>query len=122
MQDSQAGTQQPHHHFTTEEWQRIEGAPEFRQLVSVKRRFTIPATIVFVIYYFSLPVLVGYYPELMSRKVLGNVSLAYLFALSQFVVAWAIMGLYLWRARHFDELERQVVAKTRAQAGGAASR
>ena len=42
----------------------------------------------FVVYYFALPVLVGYAPELMSRPVVGKVNIAYLFALSQFFMAW----------------------------------
>ena len=102
-----------HHHFTPADWQRIEREPQFQALVSEKRRFIIPATIFFVIYYFSLPILVGYYPGLMSRKVIGSVSLAYLFALSQFIMAWLIMGLYMRRARRFDELEAQVVEHVR---------
>ena len=35
------------------------------------------ATAFFVIFYFALPVLVGYWPELMERKVWGAVNWAY---------------------------------------------
>ena len=116
MHDSQTDSSTPHHHhFTAADWQRIEDEPEFRHLVIVKRRFIIPATIVFIIYYFSLPVLVGYYPDFMSHKVFGNLSLAYIFALSQFVMAWAIMGLYLRRAKYFDQLEAQIATKVRGE-------
>lgn len=38
----------------------------------------------------------------MSRPVLGPLTLAYCFALSQFVVAWLLLAIYLWRARRFD--------------------
>jgi uncharacterized membrane protein (DUF485 family) len=38
----------------------------------------------------------------MSRAVLGPLTLAYCFALSQFVMAWILLALYLWRARRFD--------------------
>ncbi|GAC1659572.1 MAG: DUF485 domain-containing protein [Vulcanimicrobiaceae bacterium] len=104
---------QAHHQFTAEDWQRIADEPQFHELVSAKRRFIVPATIFFVVYYFSLPVLVGYYPQLMSRKVGGSISVAYLFALSQFFMAWLVMGLYLRRARRFDELEHSVVQTVR---------
>ena len=57
----------------------------------------IPATVFFVVYYFALPVLVGYAPEFMSRKVLGAVNWAYLFALSQFFMAWIIAWAYVCR-------------------------
>ena len=109
------GSSEAHHHFTATDWQRIEDEPQFRELVTQKRRFIIPATFVFVVYYFSLPVLVGYFPAVMSHKVLGAVSLAYLFALSQFIVAWLIMGLYLNRAKRFDELEQGVVSSVRGE-------
>lgn len=109
------GSSEAHHHFTATDWQRIEDEPQFRDLVKQKRSFIIPASIIFVVYYFSLPILVGYYPQLMSHKVLGNVSLAYVFALSQFVMAWLIMGLYLNRAKRFDQLEQGVVKSIRGE-------
>ena len=117
MSDTHPGAQEPHHHhhLNTAEWQRIAGEAPFRHLVSVKRRFIIPATIFFIVYYFCLPVLVGYFPETMSRKVWGNVSAAYLFALSQFVMAWVIMALYLRRARYFDKLESEIAQNVRGE-------
>ena len=57
-----AGATQGHHHITTEEWQRIQASPEFQQLVAEKRSFILPATVFFIVYYFALPVLVGYFP------------------------------------------------------------
>jgi uncharacterized membrane protein (DUF485 family) len=61
----------------------------------------VPAVITFVVYYFLLPISVGYFPWLMDRRV-GPVNLAYLFALSQFFVAWSIAALYVRGARKFD--------------------
>ena len=51
--------------------------------------------IFFIVYYFALPVLVGYARPLMEKRVLGPVNLAYLFALSQFFMAWIIAALYV---------------------------
>ncbi len=98
------------HHFAAKDWQAVEDDPQFKGLVAAKRRFIIPATVFFILYYFSLPVLVGYYPALMSRNVYGNINLAYVFALSQFLMAWFIMFCYVRRARYFDKLESQIVA------------
>lgn len=86
------------------DWAAIERTPEFRALVQAKRAFVIPASLFFVIYYFALPVLVGYWPELMSTRVIGRINVAYLFALSQFVMAWALMAAYVRRARVFDRM------------------
>ncbi|HYJ81041.1 MAG TPA: DUF485 domain-containing protein [Longimicrobiaceae bacterium] len=93
------------------DWRRIEAAPEFRALVAAKRRFMIPATVFFIAYYFALPVLVGYFPGVMERDVVGEINLAYLFALSQFVMAWGLMALYIRRARAFDAMEHAIVAR-----------
>lgn len=95
------------------EWQVIEADADFQQLVAAKRRFIIPATIFFIVYYFALPVLVGYLPDLMDTNVVGNINLAYLFALSQFIMAWALMYLYIRRARTWDEMASNIVNKVR---------
>ena len=86
----------------TPDWTVLERTPEFRALVRAKRRFVIPASVFFVAYYFALPILVGYWPEAMSTRVIGPINVAYLFALSQFVMAWTLMALYVRRARRFD--------------------
>ena len=88
----------------TPDWAAIERTPEFRALVRAKRAFIIPATLFFVAYYFALPALVGYWPEMMSTTVAGRINLAYVFALSQFAMAWALMAAYVRRARRFDRM------------------
>jgi uncharacterized membrane protein (DUF485 family) len=91
------------------DWPAVAAAPRFRGLVRAKRRFIIPATVFFIIYYFALPVLVGYFPQLMQRRVIGAINLAYLFALSQFFMAWTIMWLYVRHARAFDAMEHEII-------------
>jgi uncharacterized membrane protein (DUF485 family) len=84
------------------DWDRIAADAEFKALVRAKARFIVPATVFFVVYYFALPCLVGYRPELMERKVAGNVNVAYLFALSQFFMAWALALVYVAVAAGWD--------------------
>lgn len=93
-------------------WDRIATSREFKDLMSTKKTFIVPAFIFFVIYYFALPVLVGYAPHFMDTRVLGKVNLAYLFALSQFFVAWIIAGLYVKAANNFDRLAKDILDKT----------
>ena len=90
------------HH--TPDWAAIERTPEFQALVRAKRAFIVPATVGFILYYFALPALVGYWPEMMSTTVAGRINLAYVFALSQFAMAWALMAAYVRRARRFDRM------------------
>lgn len=113
----------PAHELTAEEdsdpvdWNRVTQMPEFRAMVRAKLRFIIPATLFFAVYYFALPVLVGYAPAVMSRRVIGVVNLAYLFALSQFFMAWAIAALYIRAAAKFDKMEHHVIEQAE-RAGG----
>jgi uncharacterized membrane protein (DUF485 family) len=44
-----------------------------------------------------------------QRKVWGPVNIAYLFALSQFIVAWLIAYLYVRAARVFDSRAAAVI-------------
>ncbi len=43
------------------DWERIARHPGFAELKRAKRRFIIPATIFFMVYYMTLPVLVGFF-------------------------------------------------------------
>ena len=101
----------PHDAPPAHDWTAIEATPEFRALVASRRSFIVPATVFFIVYYFALPVLVGYWPGVMSRDVIGKVNVAYLFALSQFAMAWVVMALYVRRARGFDAQEHAIVAR-----------
>src|SRR5437763_152236 len=87
----------------------IAASQGFRGLLRAKRRFIVPAIIFFVVYYFALPVLVGYAPRLMERRVIGVLNIAYLFALSQFFMAWTIAWLYVRAAARFDRQAPEVV-------------
>jgi uncharacterized membrane protein (DUF485 family) len=113
----------PAHELTAAEdsdpvdWSRVTQMPEFRAMVRAKLRFIIPAVVFFVVYYFALPVLVGYAPGLMSKKIFGVINIAYLFALSQFFMAWIIAVLYLRAAARFDKMEHTVVEKAEEELG-----
>ena len=110
-------TPKPLHELTADEdrdvvdWQRLAATAEFKSLLKAKARFVVPATIFFIVYYFSLPLLVGYAPALMATKVFGVVNVAYLFALSQFLMAWLIAWAYVRAAARFDRMARDVVEK-----------
>jgi uncharacterized membrane protein (DUF485 family) len=111
--------EKPAHERTADEepdvvdWEVVAASAEFRSLLAAKRRFILPAILFFVSYYFALPLLVGYAPELMRREVLGVVNLAYLFALSQFFVAWLMAALYLRVAARFDRAARQIIQQAK---------
>jgi len=98
-------------------WDTIAESKAFKDLMATKKMFIVPAFIFFVVYYFALPVLVGYAPQFMATKVL-DVNLAYLFALSQFFVAWVIAALYVRAANNFDRLAKDILEKAENSKGG----
>ena len=113
------GGPKPAHERTADEdrdaadWNAIAADPDFKKLLAAKARFMVPATIFFLVYYFALPVLVGWWPDLMKRKVWGEVNLAYVFAFSQFFMAWALAGIYVRAAGGWDRAAAAVLAKFR---------
>ncbi len=98
-------------------WIHLARSPEYRELLASKRRFIVPATLFFVIYYFSLLVLVGWFPRLMSRPVFGVLNVAYVFAVSQFLMAWILAFVYVRKAAEWDRQSASLVNK----AGGEVS-
>ena len=109
----------PAHELTADEdadvadWDSVAAQEEFKGLLASKRRFIVPATVFFIVYYFALPVLVGYAPGLMDTRVLG-VNVAYLFALSQFFMAWAVAAAYVRAAGGWDETTRRIIERLNA--------
>ena len=94
------------------QWDRIHNSPDYQRMIAQKTRFVVAATVFFIVFYFALPVLVGYWPELMSREVWGVVNWAYLFAFSQFLMAWALAYLYMRIAGRFDRMSEKILSET----------
>lgn len=113
----------PAHEQTADEdvdvvdWDRVAAMPEFGALLKAKAAFIVPASLFFVVYYFALPVLVGWFPELMEKRI-GPVNLAYVFALSQFFMAWAVAFVYLRKAAKFDDQANAIIAQLGTPKGG----
>jgi uncharacterized membrane protein (DUF485 family) len=109
-------TKPPHEQTADEDrdvvdWERLAASAQFKALLKAKIKFIVPATVFFLVYYFSLPLLVGYAPALMARKVFGVVNVAYLFALSQFFMAWLLAWAYVRAASRFDKMASDVIER-----------
>jgi uncharacterized membrane protein (DUF485 family) len=109
------------------DWEAAEASPEFRELVSRRRRFVLPATIFFLAWYFGFIILCGYAPDFMGEFVYESITVGYVLALSQFVMVWGLTWLYLRKAdRELDPLAERAAARalelSRGPQAGAASR
>ncbi len=110
------GGPKPPHEQTADEdvdpvkWDAIANTAEFKALIKAKSRFIVPMTIFFLVYYFSLLVLVGYFPETMKAKV-GPANLAYVFAFSQFFMSWGVAYAYTRVAAKWDKSAADLLQK-----------
>lgn len=90
--------------------------PEMVELERRHSRFVWPATAFFLIYYLSLNVLAGTSPGLMGTKLFGQFTVGYLFALSQFLMAFVVAWVYSrWAARRMDPLATELRERLRDQ-------
>lgn len=92
-------------------WAAIDADPRFQALHRKKTAFLWGLMIFSVIYYFLLPVGAAYFQDLFRIKVWGPVNVGILFALSEFIVAWTIAGVYAKRANsEFDAMAQAIVS------------
>jgi uncharacterized membrane protein (DUF485 family) len=90
--------------------------PEMVELEHRHQRFVWPITIFFLIYYLALPILAGTAPDLMGTKVFGEFTFGYLFALSQFLMAFVVAWVYArWAATRMDPLATDLREKLHRQ-------
>jgi uncharacterized membrane protein (DUF485 family) len=101
-----------------DEWVRVERTSAFKELIRAKRAFIIPATIFFMVFYFGLPFLAAF-TTVLNVKVIGSLTLAYIYALAQFAMTWILMHLYVSRANKWDDLVDRARQEAAEETGGA---
>jgi len=102
------------------DWDAITRDPRFQSLHRRKSAFLWGLMALSIAYYFLLPVGAAYFQDLFKIRVWGVINVALLFALSQFVVAWAIALVYSRKAsRDFDLMAAQLSAEFGAPAAQA---
>lgn len=91
----------------------VQISPDFTELRRRFRRFVFPMTGLFLAWYFLYVLLADYAPGFMSTKVFGNINIALLLGLGQFVSTFAITMIYVrWANRQVDpaaERMRQLI-------------
>lgn len=83
---------------------QVAYSPFFGLLLQKKKHFLIPMCLIFLIFYFSLPVLITLKPDWMNRPVVGSITIAWVFAAAQCVMTLVLSSIYMWKAREFDRL------------------
>lgn len=75
----------------------VQASPEFGELRHAHRSFAFPLTIAFVSWYLLYVLLSSYADGFMDTKVIGNVNVALVFGLAQFLTTFLIAW---WYSRH----------------------
>lgn len=92
---------------------------EFAELRRKFRGFAVPATIAFMAWYLLYVVMSNWANDFMSTKVVGNVNVALVFGLLQFLTTFLIAFLYgRHMARHVDPIARKLEQRYVDEHGG----
>jgi uncharacterized membrane protein (DUF485 family) len=79
-----------------EEYQRIHATDDFAELKRSYLRFVVPLTIAFMAWYLLYVFASNWAPGFMDTKVVGNINVALVFGLLQFVTTF---GIAFWYAK-----------------------
>jgi len=103
----------------TTPYEDAQATPEFQQLKQTLRRFVFPATVGFLAWYTGYVLLTLFARDLMAHELLGNINVAYVLGLLQFISTFVIAYVYAkYAERHFDPLADTI--RTRLEAEEAA--
>ena len=94
---------------STERYLEVQRSPEFGHLRHTVRSFVFPWTAAFFLWYALYVLLSAYARGFMSIKLVGNINVALVFGLLQFVSTFLIAWLYSrYAARRIDPLADEI--------------
>jgi len=93
-------------------YQRIHATDEFAELKRSYLRFVVPLTVAFMTWYLLYVLMSNYAGDFMAHKVAGNINVALIFGLLQFVSTFAIA---IWYARFAARRMDPIADRLRAE-------
>jgi uncharacterized membrane protein (DUF485 family) len=95
----------------TVDWLAVERSEEFQELVQARRRFLVPVTIVFLVGSIGYLLLAAFVPGVMGWQITDGLPFAWVAAITQVLLTWALTWAYLRKAdRDFEPLEERAAA------------
>ena len=95
--DAPPPSKEEHRLPSTEEFSEVQQSAEFAELRRSFRSFAFPLTIAFVAWYLLYVLLSNYAGGFMATKVVGNINVAFVLGLAQFLTTFLIAW---WYSRH----------------------
>lgn len=97
-------------------YDELSARPEFAELRHRYRRFIIPATAAFLAWYALYVLMSMYAGDFMSKQIVGNINVALVFGLLQFVTTFLIAWLYSrYSNANLDPLARRLTEDYHAE-------
>jgi uncharacterized membrane protein (DUF485 family) len=114
--DAPPPSKETHKLPSTEEFTEVQESAEFGELRRSYRSFAFPLTIAFIAWYLLYVLLSNYAGDFMGTKLFGNINIALVFGIAQFITTFLIAW---WYARHASaKLDPKAEAiKTRMEGG-----
>jgi uncharacterized membrane protein (DUF485 family) len=84
---------------------------DWQGLLARKKQFVFRMVAVFICFYFTLPAGIILFPSFMAHRVVSHFTVAWLIALLQFVMVWAMGMIYYIKTVNFDRLIEKIVAQ-----------
>lgn len=80
----------------------IAESSKFKSLTRKKKKFILPMSIFFLVFYFMLPILTSY-TNVLERSAFGDISWAWIYATAQFIMTWVLCTVYVKKFQKFDK-------------------
>ncbi len=94
-------------------WQRIADTEGYQELVRRRHRLVRTSLIISVLWFGTFLILTTTAEGFMREQIVDGLSVAYVLGLSQFVLVWVVVGVYIRTAeRVFEPLERATLTET----------
>ena len=90
-------------------YDRLAATPEFAQLRKLYRGFVLPATVAFLAWYLLYVCMSNWATDFMDTRVIGNINVALIFGLLQFVTTFLLAWVYSrYSTARLDPLARKL--------------
>lgn len=102
------GVQQTQDQSEEIDYTEVVKSNKFKKLISDRKKFIIPYTIFFLIFYFLLPIATSY-TTFLNKPAIGDISWIWLFAFAQFVMTFALCIVYVKKSAAFDVQAEEII-------------
>ena len=90
------------------DYQKVTESADFKALMKKKKRFLVPTSIFFLLFYISLPVLTSF-TTVLEGEAIGSITWTWVYSFLQFVMTWVLCMVYVNRSSKYDKMAQKIV-------------